>query len=141
MAIHIPSTASQWRPPPTGWIKFNFDAAIRPNATFVSVVGCDPNGMIISICTTKEPFQSPVWGKAKAALLAMSTTINLGYKFVIFEGEAKVVIESIVCSSFDSPWEISSIISDIRNLFPYFFVAKFSFCYCSCNEFAHHLAR
>ena len=25
-----PTTASQWHPPPTGWIKFNFDAAIRP---------------------------------------------------------------------------------------------------------------
>nr|XP_023875554.1 uncharacterized protein LOC111988030 [Quercus suber] len=136
-----PSTASQWQPPPTGWIKFNFDAAIQPNATFISIVGHDPNGMIISVCTTKEPSQSLVWGEAKAALLAISTTINLGYKFVIFEGNAKVVIDSIVCSSSDPPWEISSIISDIHNLFPYFFVAKFSFCYRSCNELAYHLAR
>ncbi|KAF3951872.1 hypothetical protein CMV_022522 [Castanea mollissima] len=136
-----PSTASQWCPPPTGWIKFNFDAAIRPNVTFISVVGSDPNGMIISICTAKEPPQSPIWGEAKAALLAMSTAVNLGYKFVIFEGNAKVVIESIVCSSSDPPWEISSIISDIHNLFSYFSISKFSFCYRSCNELARHLAR
>ncbi|XP_075654880.1 uncharacterized protein LOC142625056 [Castanea sativa] len=139
--LSISPTASQWCPPPTGWIKFNFDAAIRPNATFIYVVGSDPNGMIISVCIAKEPPQSPVWGEAKAALLAMSTAVNLGYKFVIFEGNAKVVIESIVCSCSDPPWEISSIISDIRNLFPYFSVSKFSFCYRSCNEPAHHLAR
>ena len=47
--------------------------------------------MIISVCIAKEPSQSLVWGEAKAALLAMSTAINLGYKFVIFEGDAKVV--------------------------------------------------
>ena len=135
------STASQWHPPQTGWIKFNFDTAIRPNATIITVVDRDPNGMNISICTAKEPSQSPVWGEVKAALLAMSTAINLGYKFVIFEGRAKVVIESIVCTSFDPPWEISSIISNICNLFPYLFVAKISFCYHSCNELAHHLAR
>ena len=95
------STASQWHPPQTGWIKFNFDTAIRPNATIITVVDRDPNGMNISICTAKEPSQSPVWGEVKAALLAMSTAINLGYKFVIFEGRAKVVIGSIVCTSFD----------------------------------------
>ena len=59
----------------------------------------------------------------------MSTAINLGFKFVIFESDAKVVIESIVCSFSDPPWKISSIILDIRNLFPYFSITKFSFCY------------
>ena len=101
MAVHIPLHYLSMAPPPTGWIKFNFDATIIPNATFISVVGHDPNVMIISVCTAKEPSQSSIWGEAKAALLAMSTTINLGYKFVIFEGDAKVVIESIVCSSSD----------------------------------------
>ena len=64
---------------------------------------------------------------------------NLGFKFVIFKGDAKFVIDSIICSSSDPPWEISSIISDIHNLFPYFSIAKFSFCYQSWNDLAHHL--
>ena len=59
--------------------------------------------------------------------------------FVIFEGNAKAVIESIVCSSSDPPWEFHY----LRYLQPnsLIFVAKFFFCYRSCNGLAHHLAR
>ena len=53
----------------TSWIKFNFDVAIRPNATFMSIVRHDPIGTIISVCIAKELSQSPVWGQAEAALL------------------------------------------------------------------------
>ena len=59
--------------------------------------------------------------------------------FVIFEGNAKAVIESIVCSSSDLPWEFHY----LRYLQPnsLILVAKFFFCYRSCNGLAHHLAR
>ena len=59
--------------------------------------------------------------------------------FVIFEGNAKAVIESIVCSSFDPPWEFHY----LRYMQPnsLIFVAKFFFFYRSCNGLAHHLAR
>ena len=53
----------------TGWIKFNFDATIRPNATFMTIVGHNLIGTIISVCIAKELSQSPVWGKVKVALL------------------------------------------------------------------------
>ena len=59
--------------------------------------------------------------------------------FVIFEGNAKAVIESIVCSSSDLSWEFHY----LRYLQPnaLILVAKFFFCYRSCNGLAHHLAR
>ena len=58
---------------------------------------------------------------------------------MIFEGNAKAVIESIVCSSSDPPWEFHY----LRYLQPnsLIFVAKFFLCYRSCNGLAHHLAR
>ena len=126
-------------PPPHDWIKFNFDAIITPHASFISVVGRDPNVQIISVYTAKDPPQSPAWGEAKAILLAISTTLNLGCKFVIYKSDAKIVIDSITCSLADPPWEILSIITDIRSLILCFSVVNFSFCYCSCNKLAHML--
>ena len=74
-------------PPPHGWIKLNFDVVITPHASFISVVGRDPNVQIISVYTTKDPPQSLAWGEAKAILLAISTALNLGCKFVIYKGQ------------------------------------------------------
>uniref|UniRef100_A0A2N9I1Q5 Uncharacterized protein n=1 Tax=Fagus sylvatica TaxID=28930 RepID=A0A2N9I1Q5_FAGSY len=57
-----------WCLPPMGWVKCNFDAAIR-----------DPGNVIAMVCRTNawsELLQpgEPIWGEVRAALFALSKT-------------------------------------------------------------------
>ena len=51
-----------------------------------------------------------------------------------------MVMDSIICSNFDPPREISPILFDIYNLLPCFSVANYKFYYKSSKEIAHLLA-
>ena len=55
---------SSWTPPPAGWMKLNFDAAIRENKISVAVVGRDNHGRVVLAWTDILDSGSPLWGEA-----------------------------------------------------------------------------
>ena len=61
--------SSPWKPPPLGWIKCNFDAALKPDKVVLAVVCRDSSGSIIAAQTQEECPGEPIWAESKAALL------------------------------------------------------------------------
>lgn len=76
-----------WNPPSIGWLKFNFDLASPSKGSFIASVNRDSSGTITSIITTSESTNSLAWAVAKAALLAVNTTKDIGCNlFIFFKG-------------------------------------------------------
>ena len=79
--------ANNLEPPSTGWLKFNFDLASPSKGSFIASVNRDSSGTITSIITTSESTNSLAWAEAKAALLAVNTTKDIGCNlFIFFKG-------------------------------------------------------
>ena len=72
----------------TGWLKFNFDLA-SPSKGSTSV-NRDSSGTITFVITTSESTYSLAWAEAKAALLAVNTTKDIGCDLFIFLKGCKV---------------------------------------------------
>ncbi|KAL5560975.1 hypothetical protein UlMin_030722 [Ulmus minor] len=122
LAIH----SSVWLPPPDGWMKINFDAAASSSSAKVGAVARDHEGSILCSRTLLLPPFSPLFAEAKACLLAVLLAKDHGWRFCIFEGNAKMVIDAC-CSSNSCPWEIRPIVRDILDL-AYLFIA-WDFCF------------
>ncbi|KAL0016261.1 hypothetical protein SO802_003330 [Lithocarpus litseifolius] len=69
---------SSWTPPPTSWVKLNFEDAIRENKTSVAVVGRDNHGRVVLAWTDILDPGSPLWGEAKAAYAVVVSRDNHG---------------------------------------------------------------
>ena len=54
---------SSWIPPLAGWVKLNFDVAIRENKTSVALVGRDNHGRVVLAWTDILDLGSPLWGE------------------------------------------------------------------------------
>ena len=91
---------SSWNPPPAGWVKLNFDVAIRENKTSVAVVGRDNHGRIVLAWTDILDLGSPLWGEAKAEYVAINQAVKVGLKRVIIEGDTWNVIAPLKTKSY-----------------------------------------
>jgi hypothetical protein len=100
----------------------------------------DSTGLLLNVWFASHAFGSLTWAEAKAALYAISTAIHLKFKFVHFEGDAKVVINTINFPSSLPPWEIVAILDNIRSLLPFFTYFDFLFCPRGQNGLAHFVA-
>jgi hypothetical protein len=76
------------------------------------VVNCDSQGSVLSISTESAISNSPV----KEILLAVQLAIHQGLKYVYFEGDAKIVIDSLNDLDHNVGWDFQLIIYDIRSL-------------------------
>ncbi|XP_030924951.1 uncharacterized protein LOC115951982 [Quercus lobata] len=97
---------SSWIPPPTGWVKLNFDAAIRENKTSVAMVGRDNRGRVVLDWIDILDTGSPLWSEAKAVYAAVNKVVEVGLKKVIIEGDAWNVIEPLKDKKSSSDWTI-----------------------------------
>ena len=77
-----------WKPPPLGWIKCNFDAAVKPDKVVLAVVCRDSNESIVAADCQEECPGEPLWAESKAALLAASLARKEGFARVVLEGDA-----------------------------------------------------
>ena len=55
------SKDSTWSPPPPGWIKLNFDAAIREGKTSMTVMGRDQEGICVAAWAEQRIPGSPLF--------------------------------------------------------------------------------
>ncbi len=77
-----------WQPPPIGWLKFNFDAAIHHDKVTAATCCRTDSGDLLFACSKILPTGDSLWGGAQAALLAISSARDMGCKYVLFEGDA-----------------------------------------------------
>ena len=101
---------SSWTCPLAGWVKLNFDVAIRENKTSVALVGRDNHGRVVLAWTDILDLGSPLWGEVKAAYAAINKAVEAGLKRVIIEGDAWNVIAPLKDKKSSSDWTIDVIL-------------------------------
>lgn len=79
-------------------------------------------------------------GEARAALLAVQEGSFLSLDRLMFEGDAKVVVDAIAHSGESAPWQIEGLVGDIHCLIDYRPSWVFNHVNRRANELVHNLA-
>ncbi|KAL5576910.1 hypothetical protein UlMin_018609 [Ulmus minor] len=122
-----------------GWVKVNFDAAVSPSCSMATMVARDYDGAVLAWNTKLLSPSTALMAKANACLMAVELAIARGWKFCIFEGDAKVVIDACIFSN-TIPWEISHLVVDILSYSSLFLAWDFAFVSIMANVAAHCFA-
>ena len=140
-----PSVAqeSKWLPPPTGWLKINFDGAtfkVNNLASLGAIVRND-KGLVMAAFTQTIPLPTSVeMVEVLAVHSAICFATELNLEQVIVEGDSEIIIKAINSGGFASS-SFGHIIRDIKLSSSSFH--NLSFCYTrrQGNRIAHKLAR
>ncbi|GKV46733.1 hypothetical protein SLEP1_g53708 [Rubroshorea leprosula] len=108
---------SAWLRPPPGFLKFNVDASFMPNSglTALTMVGRDSYGKILTGRTWLCSTASSLMAEANALLRAVQSAADMGLDQVIFESDNETLISYAQHANQPLPWEIHSIIHNIRS--------------------------
>jgi hypothetical protein len=104
-----------WQPPPIGWLKFNFDAAIRHDKITAATCCRTDSGDLLFACSKILPAGDSLWGEAQT-VLAISSTRDMGCKYVLFEGNALNIVEAFSRKSENTDWYVHRLIDDAKSL-------------------------
>ncbi|GMJ13498.1 hypothetical protein HRI_005019000 [Hibiscus trionum] len=136
------SLCSRWQPPPSSFVKTNFDAAFNPN-TKISWSGCvirNNEGFVLGSSRRKSyRVHSAFAGEAIALVHAISFAIDLGFSEVVFEGDCLAVLKKMRSQEMDFS-VISSIIWEAHQLASRLHACRFQFVRRGGNTVAHALA-
>ncbi|KAL4377484.1 hypothetical protein GQ457_02G021740 [Hibiscus cannabinus] len=133
----------QWNPPDENHVKINFDASFNAaQRTSVSgVIVRDTNGYIMAAGSFPHSHVSdPEMAEARACEQAVSLAQDLGFRRVIFEGDALNVISKLNNLASDLS-EISVILKNIHDQRSSFLSLSFLHVKRKGNEAAHLLAK
>ncbi|CAN7092201.1 unnamed protein product, partial [Brassica rapa subsp. narinosa] len=106
---------SQWIPPPTGWLKCNFDCSFKRDSEFTGVgwIVRDDKGYFIAAGSAKiSGLRSSLDGEAHAFLYALQNIWIKGWRQVWFEGDNMELTKIINQSAWSM--ELGNILTDIR---------------------------
>ena len=138
--LHNPIRKAIWKPPPYGWVKLNFDLAVREEKTSLAIVGRDDKGDLMFAWAKQIEPGSPLMGEAKAALCAIKRAIENGFSKIIVEGDAWNVIDPLSNTGMTSHWSIAEVITNILDFVKCFDDISFSV-YREGHVSAHLLAK
>ena len=134
---------AKWSPPPSGWLKVNFDGATFPskNLAGLGAIIRNNNGLVMAAFSQPIPLPTSV---ETVEVLAESSAVclarDLNFDQVIFEGNTEVIIKAINNGGFSSS-SLGHIIRDIKLLSSAFNKVSFSHTRKQGNRVAHGLAR
>jgi hypothetical protein len=103
-----------WLPPAKGWVKLNFDVAVKDSFSVAAAVVSDENGDILNAATQKLHGSDALQGEAHAALLAVRLAYSMGCRLIALEGDALLVILAINNPPLFSSWNFANCLADIR---------------------------
>ncbi|KAK9287687.1 hypothetical protein L1049_016125 [Liquidambar formosana] len=103
-----------WIPPPSHWLKLNFDVALRPTFSVLSVVVRDSNGAFIFAWTKKAGPLHPGVAEAQASCFALSEALKHGLSDIVLEGDASSVLNPLSNWSLAPYWELEAYILEAR---------------------------
>ena len=131
----------EWTPPSLGWIKLNVDAALNNSRSALAVVARNYAGEILFIWGSGYHLCAPSQPEAVATLWAVHLAIQEHWKSIIIEGDAQVCFNALSSPDFAPDWSISTSVSNIFSLLPYFVSCKFRWVRRNSNSAAHAAAR
>ncbi|XP_012837869.1 PREDICTED: uncharacterized protein LOC105958402 [Erythranthe guttata] len=147
-ACHVPPTPKDpvprrnWSPPPDGFIKVNFDAALPPSQSFyrVSMVARNSEKVVVWWCVKKfTKTVHAVEGEAHAALKAIQMAKAKCWNSIILEGDCQQLITALRDED-ASLCPFGAYLEDIQALISSFISCQFSIIPRTCNNLAHALA-
>lgn len=84
-----------WRPPTTGFIKINVNAAVSQSRTTLAAVARNDKGEVLGTWAKADCVEEHEVAEAKAVLWALQMAMEEDYSRVIVEGDAKGIMDPL----------------------------------------------
>lgn len=138
--VNIERVVSRWKPPDAPLVKINFDAGFGGSEKLASTgVIRDNEGRILGACChTKKYIPNAFVAEALAGVQALQFAADLGFTYVILEGDARSVLSRLTVGG-DDRSEMFAHIQDARLLMNSLHACKVRHIYEKCNQPAHLL--
>jgi ribonuclease HI len=130
-----------WRPPTTGFIKINVDAAVSQSRTTLAAVARNDKGEVLGIWAKADCVEEHEVAEAKAVLWALQMAMEEDYSRVIVEGDAKGIMDPLQQPLNPVNWTISSILGDVHSIAAYFLNCNSQWIRRGGNNFALTIAK
>ena len=137
----LPQT--KWEPPPTDWIKVNFDGAVFQdrNEAGLGVIIRNGHGLVMAALTQTIPLPTSVeMVEVLATRRALIYAWELSFDHIILEGDLNIAIRAMSSDIFSAA-SFGHILSDIKALASNFSQVVFRHTHRQGNKVAHSLAR
>jgi hypothetical protein len=112
-AWNVIALPALWLPPAVGWVKVNFEVAVKGSFAVAATVISDERGDIVGAATQKLHCTDALQGETHAALLAICLAESLGCRLVVLEGDALLVALAINNHSLFSSWNFANCLADV----------------------------
>lgn len=109
---------NRWIPPKGDYVKVNFDGALSTlkQKASMRIIIHNSKGESLAIRNKLRSMCSPVLVESDVALLGIHTTITMGVKKIIVEGDAKIVTEALRNPLEEALNEIRNCIDECKEL-------------------------
>ncbi|ONI13791.1 hypothetical protein PRUPE_4G245300 [Prunus persica] len=95
----------KWHPPPTGWIKINFDGSLMNSQGSIGFVIRNCDGHVLLAGSNNVGENSINVAESIALWDGLAVAIERGWDQIVVEGDSKLVIDSILKKA-SPPWSI-----------------------------------
>ncbi|KAK9992871.1 hypothetical protein SO802_022574 [Lithocarpus litseifolius] len=92
---HCAPSSQVWKPPSSGFIKLNVDAATGPSRTTLAVVARNSFIKVIKVWAKPHHSCTPIQAEASAIQWAVNLASNEGWKQIIIESDSKMCMDSL----------------------------------------------
>uniref|UniRef100_A0A7C9DFJ2 RNase H type-1 domain-containing protein n=1 Tax=Opuntia streptacantha TaxID=393608 RepID=A0A7C9DFJ2_OPUST len=129
-----------WRSPPGGYLKLNFDGTHSSSGAAAGFVLRDWRGRLIQAGTRFLEDAPILVAEATAMRDGIKAALATGSRKLLVEGDNKIVIQAIK-GQIHTPWQIQTLIQDIRNMIPPYVDCLFQHIYREGNLAADWMAK
>ena len=129
-----------WNKPPPGYYKLNFDGSFKNGNANIGSIIRNNKGEIIDIYNLQTNEGSALLVEARALLEGIIRASGRGITNHMIEGDGLTIINAIK-DIWKPPWEIQSMIEDMKIILQSFNSVEIYHCYREGNQAADFLAR
>lgn len=101
-------------------MKINFDVDCGSNFMVFAMVSSNHDGAILFVVTSLSTLSSPIVDEAKAAVIALTETLDRKLLCFVVEGDSEVTIDNL--NSESSNWEIANSVAMAKEIGESFWV-------------------
>ncbi|KAB1213925.1 hypothetical protein CJ030_MR5G017188 [Morella rubra] len=84
-----------WSPPEPGWMKINFDVAIRQEGSYIAVSCRDSSSSLCTAYMERIQAVDPFMGETMAAVRAVELALEKRWTHVLFESDSKLLCDDL----------------------------------------------